>query len=136
MKCEKQYNYFEYLEGTLSDIERESFEKHLKGCIRCQHNLKTVQGFLKEIENERQVTVLSGFQERVMQKLEKNKKDEQLFKRWQPAVIGILSLLAIVVGINLGNYYYNKVISSKYSSYLNFNESHQEIIELSLLGND
>lgn len=132
--CAKKYSYFAYLEGTLTPAERKAFEQHLTGCAQCQENLFRVQEFLTKIEEDKTLTVSPYTFTRIMSRIEQNRLSEARYRKWQPAIIGIVSVMAIVVGMLLGNYFFK--YTAQYASYLNLNETRQELIELSLLGNN
>ncbi|MGC8802583.1 MAG: zf-HC2 domain-containing protein [Bacteroidales bacterium] len=133
-KCTKKYSYFDYLEGALKPSEREAFEKHLAGCVQCQENLFRIQEFLAKIEEDKTFTASPYTYTRIMGRIEQNRLSEARFRKWQPAIIGIVSVVAVMVGMLLGNYFFKN--TAQYASYLNLNETRQEIIELSLLNNN
>lgn len=133
-RCEKKYSYFDYLEGTLNSSEREALERHLADCIRCRENLFLVQQLLSKIQKDKTLTASPYTLSKILGKIEQNRLAETRFRKWQPAIIGMVSVVAIVTGILIGNYFYKN--TAQYSSYLNLNETHQEIIELSLLDNN
>jgi|GEM_PF-2103799 anti-sigma factor RsiW len=133
-RCEKKYSYFAYLEGALTPSEREAFERHLSGCSRCQENIFLVQELLFKVEKDKTLTASPYTLSRIMGRIEQNRISEARFRKWQPAIISLVSIAAIVAGMLIGNYFYKN--TAQYSSYLNLNETQQEIIELSLLDNN
>lgn len=132
--CTRKYSYFAYLEGTLTDSEREAFELHLLGCERCRENLLQIQNFLDNIEKHKALRASPYTFTNVMGRIEQNRRAEMRYRKWQPAIIGLVGVVAILTGILLGNYFFKN--TAQLTSYLNLNETYHEVIELSLLDNN
>ncbi|MCX7985489.1 MAG: zf-HC2 domain-containing protein [Bacteroidales bacterium] len=132
-RCAKKYNYFAYLEGTLASSERLALEEHLSVCAECQENLFVVKEMFDKIEEAKTLTPSPYVFSQIMGRIEQNRIVESRYRKWQPAIIGIVSLLAIVIGMLVGNYYFKN--TAQYASYLHMNDVQQEVIELSLLDN-
>jgi anti-sigma factor RsiW len=133
--CAKTYDYFAYLEGRLDAAERKAYEQHFAECHDCVENLYTIQNFLLKIEESKALQPSPYTFTRIMGRLEQKRLAELRYRKWQPAVIGMFSILAILLGMFIGNLYFKKV-SQGYASYLHLNEAQQEVIELSLLDNN
>ncbi|GEM_PF-1565013 len=91
--CQKEKVLF-YLEGILSEEEKEGFQRHLEVCVNCQRELRELRG-LKELlknlpEGEEEINfsnLFSDFRRRVFN------KHKGLSWRWALLPVGITTLI-------------------------------------------
>lgn len=55
MKCEKTYQFFDYLEGKLASHDNDMLEKHVKECAVCSEYLASIKKFITIIEKQKKI---------------------------------------------------------------------------------
>jgi anti-sigma factor RsiW len=95
-----------YLLGALNDLERQAFERHLRGCAECRDELERLQPAAAALPGSvEQVEPPPGLKRRLMAEVEGDSKVVALPpRRRRPArliAVAAVALLALVVGFGV-----------------------------------
>jgi len=86
-----------YLLGALNDLERQAFERHLRGCTECQDELERLQPAADALPGSvEQVAPPPGLKRRIMAEVEPRRTRPS---RWLAVAAAVVVALAVVVGV-------------------------------------
>lgn len=108
MQCKKIHNkLFDYLNGELSDKEKNQVENHLLECNHCKRLFERAEKGWKAIREER-ISYQPYFYTRLKQRIENRKIQTETPVEWvrailQPAMYFVILGIGIFIGIQLGS---------------------------------
>jgi predicted anti-sigma-YlaC factor YlaD len=128
-----------YIEGSLNESESKKIAEHIENCDHCRNLYQRLCRTIQVIDQHKNVLPDTFIYTRIISKMERTDKKNAYYryKILQPIIIGLIALISIFGGMQLGSTY-KKTLESNTSnteSYL-WNDLSQETIENTLLASE